>query len=154
MKNKLWLKKLSLIASLLCLLLLVGCSEESGQDSSYDDDDDYAVHYYDDDYDYEGYYNGEDYENDIGHPTDHDDEYIEEAYFDDDFFYYETPDSTAFAEIGYSFSQEILYVSFRNSGNYHYYDVPQDLFNDFLHAYSKGKFYNAYIKGQYESERI
>lgn len=141
MFKNLFTKKIVSLLSILCLSLLVGCSDTSSN-------------YYDNDYDDEGYYNGEDYENDIGHPSDYEDEYIEEDYQKENFAYYDTPNSSCFAQIGYSSSSGTLYVYFRKGGEYYYYDVPSDLFNDFLHAESKGKFYNAYVKGQYECEPL
>lgn len=79
--------------------------------------------------------------------------YEEEA--DEDYFeIYETPDSSCFSEIGYNSYYEVLYVNFRTSGGYLYFDFPEDAWIDFFNADSLGSWHNDYIKGYYEYERL
>ncbi len=61
-----------------------------------------------------------------------------------------TPDSTAFSQIGYNVKDEILLVTFRNSGKtYLYLDFPSSEWGLFKKADSLGGYYNKYIKGNY-----
>lgn len=66
----------------------------------------------------------------------------------------QTDRSSCFDEVGYSWEYRLLYVSFRTSYEYVYYDVPEQVYSDFLCAKSMGKFYNDNIKGKYEIERL
>jgi hypothetical protein len=66
-----------------------------------------------------------------------------------------TPESTCFSEVGYDSDWEVLVVRFRDSGSvYTYSDFPESEWNDFIAADSLGSWYNTYIKGQYDCERI
>lgn len=66
-----------------------------------------------------------------------------------------TPDSTCFREVGYDSDWEVLVVQFRDSGSvYTYSNFPEDEWNKFIAADSLGSWFNTYIKGQYEYERI
>ena len=48
----------------------------------------------------------------------------------------------------------MLIVVFRDSGaEYHYYDVPEDVWESFYDSASLGKYFNANIKGYYEYEK-
>lgn len=55
--------------------------------------------------------------------------------------------SSAIAAIGYEGGT--LAVTFHNSGTYYHHGVPYELFERFLRAGSKGRFYNHYIRGRY-----
>ncbi|MGE4354368.1 MAG: KTSC domain-containing protein [Oscillospiraceae bacterium] len=66
-----------------------------------------------------------------------------------------TPDSTCFSEVGYDSGWEVLVVKFRDSGSvYTYSDFPKSEWDEFIAADSLGRWYNTYIKDQYEYERI
>ena len=66
-----------------------------------------------------------------------------------------TPGSSCFSEIGYDSYWEILVVQFRDNGSvYTYLDFPIDEWDKLTSADSLGSWYNKYIKGQYEYERI
>ncbi len=66
-----------------------------------------------------------------------------------------TPKSTCFCEVGYDSDWEVLVVQFRDSGSvYTYSDFPEREWNEFIAADSLGSWYNTYIKGQYDCERI
>lgn len=79
---------------------------------------------------------------------------------EDDYFDYtnvemESVESTCFSEIGYDEEYEILLVRFLESGSlYEYYGVPEDVYEDLLYSESPGGYYNDYIKGQYECDRL
>ena len=68
----------------------------------------------------------------------------------------ELPDSTAFSRIGYSQRYHVLGVVFRNSDPriYLYKDFPVGEWDAFVDASSWGGYYNSYIKGKYDCERI
>lgn len=64
-------------------------------------------------------------------------------------------DSTCFSEIGYDADQELLLVRFRDSGSlYSYEPISQEEYDSFIGANSLGKYYNSYIKGNYECHRL
>lgn len=64
-------------------------------------------------------------------------------------------DSSCFESIGYDDYEEVLYVRFLDSGSvYAYYDVPYSEYDELINADSIGGYYNDYIKGQYECERL
>lgn len=59
-------------------------------------------------------------------------------------------DSHAIRALSYDLSRSLLYIDFKNSTpQYTYRNVPMNVFNDFLTAPSKGRFYNCYIKDRY-----
>ncbi len=58
------------------------------------------------------------------------------------------------AAVGYSEEFNVLLVRFIKSGDYIYYDVPEDVYEELLSADSKGSYYNECVKGQYEVEKI
>lgn len=65
-------------------------------------------------------------------------------------------DSSAIKEVGYSSLDHMLAIRFReNDGSvYVYYDVPEELYDNFMCADSLGKFYNSDIKGKYTCDEI
>ncbi len=64
-------------------------------------------------------------------------------------------DSSCFSRIGYDADNQILKVQFRESGEYYvYFDFSQEDYEDFSSADSLGKYFNAYIKGVYDYERL
>jgi uncharacterized protein YuzE len=66
----------------------------------------------------------------------------------------EEVDSSNIATVGYDTDSEILEVEFHNGGVYDYFDVPETVFNQFLEASSKGKFFHRNIKGEYKWEKV
>lgn len=64
----------------------------------------------------------------------------------------ETRGSTIFTEI--SFVNGMLIVDMINYGRYEYRQVPQDMWERFKKATSYGSFYNTYIKGVYQFNRL
>ena len=64
-------------------------------------------------------------------------------------------DSSALSEVGYDYSHEMLAIRFRENNEhiYVYYDVPSEVYEDFISADSLGRYYNSYIKGQYSGDK-
>jgi hypothetical protein len=54
--------------------------------------------------------------------------------------------SSNIASIGYDPASQTVEVEFHEGGVFQYYEVPQEVYDDFLAADSKGKFFNQYIK--------
>jgi len=66
-----------------------------------------------------------------------------------------TPDSSCFSEVGYDEEWNRLIVKFRDSGVvYMYYDFPVSKWKQFIAADSLGSWFNEYIKGYYDYERL
>ncbi len=63
-------------------------------------------------------------------------------------------DSSALASVGYSKAQHILEVEFHTGAIYRYVDVPQNIFRELLEAPSKTRYYNANIRGHYQSLHV
>ena len=51
--------------------------------------------------------------------------------------------------IGYNYKNKDLLVCFKSGTKWVYHNFPSNLYNDFLNAESKGKFFHRYIKKQY-----
>lgn len=67
----------------------------------------------------------------------------------------ETDYSECFSEIGYDEDTDTLYIRFRESGAaYRYLDFPEDEWRTFEENEDPGVWYNDYIKGQYECQKI
>jgi len=66
----------------------------------------------------------------------------------------ETPESSNITRIGYDMSSQILGVEFKTGSVYHYYDVPEPVFEQMKAAGSKGQFLAQSIKGTYRYARI
>lgn len=67
---------------------------------------------------------------------------------------YNTPESTCFSRVGYDARNSVLIVVFRDSGaEYHYFGVPEDVWESFYDSVSLGKYFNREIKGNYEYEK-
>lgn len=80
---------------------------------------------------------------------------INENFDEDQVSMQDTPDSTAFSQVGYNVSKNLLVVTFRDSGaSYAYYDVPQSVWNNLKSAKSMGGYYNSDVKGQYTCEKL
>lgn len=65
----------------------------------------------------------------------------------------ETSESSTIARVGYDGDTQVLSVEFAKSGTYHYYDVPQEVFEQMKAAPSKGQFLSQSIKGTYRYAR-
>ena len=58
--------------------------------------------------------------------------------------------SRAIIAIGYDPDTSRMKIAFTKGKTYTYCRVPHELFEAFLKASSKGKFYSKYIKGRYQ----
>jgi hypothetical protein len=61
--------------------------------------------------------------------------------------------SSAIDAVGYDAERCLLHVRFRHTGLYTYRDVPPDVFEAFLAASSKGRFYNQYVRSAFQFQR-
>lgn len=62
--------------------------------------------------------------------------------------------SESIASIGYDDDAETLEVEFVTGAVYRYSGVPQDVYEDFRQAPSKGGFFNQHIKNAYPWEQV
>jgi hypothetical protein len=63
--------------------------------------------------------------------------------------------STAIDRIAYDAETQTLSVWFRPSGElYRYYEVPRRIYEAFIKAGAKGRFFNHYIKDHYPFQHI
>ena len=56
-------------------------------------------------------------------------------------------ESSQIAKIGYDLSSKTLVVKFKKGAVYSYSEVPQKIFDEFMQAESKGKYFHAKVKG-------
>ncbi len=63
-------------------------------------------------------------------------------------------ESTALATVGYSKRLHALEIEFRNGAIYRYLDVTPDVYNAFLQARSKARFYDQNIRHKYRSLHV
>jgi hypothetical protein len=64
-----------------------------------------------------------------------------------------TPQSSNVAAFCYDETSQTMTVEFKSGSRYNYYDVPPHVYEGMKTADSKGKYLNAYIKGQYRYAR-
>lgn len=62
-------------------------------------------------------------------------------------------DSSNVEAVGYDETEMQLHVQFLSGSLYVYFDVPKEVFDDFMAAPSKGSFLNRVIKGVYHYEK-
>ena len=63
-------------------------------------------------------------------------------------------ESSNVAAIGYDEATQTVQVQFNDGSTYQYFDVPQNVYDDFFNSDSKGKFLHANIKGVYRYSRV
>jgi hypothetical protein len=61
--------------------------------------------------------------------------------------------SDAIRSIGYD-GQSILEIEFEDGAVYRYHGVPPDVHDAFMYADSKGKFFQQYLRDQYETHWV
>jgi len=66
----------------------------------------------------------------------------------------DSPESSNILRFGYDENNRILGVEFKNGTLYHYYDIPETIFNAMKNAPSKGQFLAYSIKGVYRYARV
>lgn len=62
--------------------------------------------------------------------------------------------SSNIASAGYDAPSETLEVEFQNGTVYQFYNISQELYDQFIGASSKGQFFNIYIKNAYPYSRV
>lgn len=62
--------------------------------------------------------------------------------------------SRVIASAGYDAQKNILEIEFRRGAVYHYFDVPQSVFDWLLKVPSKSAFLERNIKGHYDYQRL
>jgi hypothetical protein len=62
--------------------------------------------------------------------------------------------SSVIEEVAYGYHMPVLTVWFRNGLAYRYFDVPESVYEEFLAAESKGRYFNAYIRDAYEYTEV
>ena len=65
----------------------------------------------------------------------------------------DTPESSNIVRFGYDSQAQILAVEFKAGSTYHYYDIPEFIFEQMKAAPSKGQFLAQQIKGTYRYAR-
>lgn len=63
-------------------------------------------------------------------------------------------ESSNIAAIAYIKEGKQLMVQFNNGAVYAYSDVPEDVYQEFQDATSKGRFFAEHIKDKYETEKV
>jgi len=66
----------------------------------------------------------------------------------------ETVTSSDLRSVGYDDSESLLEIEFHNGGVYHYFGVPQSVYEALMAAGSKGRYFNAYVRKVYRCERV
>ncbi len=62
--------------------------------------------------------------------------------------------SSNITSIDYNEKEQILIIEFIGGGKYIYNKLPKDIYNSFIKAESKGKFFFKNIKGKFEFKKI
>ncbi len=62
-------------------------------------------------------------------------------------------ESSNIEAIAYDATEEELYVRFNTGSEYVYSEVPEKIYNDFMDAGSKGRYFASSIKGVYDFEK-
>jgi hypothetical protein len=61
--------------------------------------------------------------------------------------------STAIESFSYDPDRKELYVTFTSGGSYTYFNVPQEVYDDWQAAFSKGTYFHNHILGRYAYAR-
>lgn len=62
--------------------------------------------------------------------------------------------SSNIRSVGYNPGDEILEVEFTNGGVYQYFSVSKQLYERFMAATSKGRFFSTYIRDKFKTKKI
>jgi KTSC domain len=65
-----------------------------------------------------------------------------------------TMESSAIAAVEYDRASQQLDIELTNGRVYRYADVPREVYEAFMAAESKGRFYNDHIRDEYLCERL
>jgi hypothetical protein len=63
-------------------------------------------------------------------------------------------DSSSIDSLGYSVANRILEVTFVRGAFYRYFEVPEQIFQEFLCAPSKGVYFNSAVRNCFQYERV
>jgi hypothetical protein len=64
-------------------------------------------------------------------------------------------DSSAIRKIGYDSKKRQLFVEFKDSGEvYEYSNVSHEIYDDFVTADSKGRYFMRYVRDRYPYRRV
>ena len=63
-------------------------------------------------------------------------------------------ESKMFLSAAYDPKGQILYLRFRSSDVYRYFEFPDDQYQEFLNAESHGRYFLSHIKDQFRFERM
>lgn len=67
--------------------------------------------------------------------------------------FFETPESSTIVRVGFDDEALILIVEFKTTGTYHYFDVPQHVYEAMRGAPSRGQYLAQNVKGTYRYSR-
>jgi len=67
---------------------------------------------------------------------------------------YDAVQSTNISSIAYDDEQKILGVIFKNGNEYHYFDVPIDIYRELVNARSIGSYFNKNIRYSYKYAKM
>lgn len=62
--------------------------------------------------------------------------------------------SSDLASVGYERTSLTLEIEFQNGAIYQYFDVPEHVHDGLMAAPSKGRYFNAHIKGVFQYQKI
>jgi KTSC domain len=62
--------------------------------------------------------------------------------------------SSNIASVGYDKKTSTLEIEFHHGGVYQYYHVPEQTYNSFMSANSKGQYFYIYIKENYQYKKV
>ncbi len=62
--------------------------------------------------------------------------------------------SSNVASVGYDKDSQVLEIEFIGGGVYQYSSVPENTFNSFMNAASKGIYFHNFVKGKFDYSRI
>lgn len=62
--------------------------------------------------------------------------------------------SSDLESVGYDPTSLILEIEFKNGNIYHYSGVPLSIYQGLMAAYSKGRFFNDYVKDIYSYRKV
>jgi hypothetical protein len=63
-------------------------------------------------------------------------------------------ESKMFLSAGYEAESQILYLRFRSGDVYRYFDFPQDQYEEFINAASRGRYFLSHIRDHFRYERM
>ena len=63
-------------------------------------------------------------------------------------------DSKMFLAAAYDADRQILYLRFRSQDVYRYFEFPDDRYQEFLNAESRGRYFLSHIRDRFRYERM